>query len=84
MPADQTVTLDVSRAGRHMIFKVTVFDPGSGETTVSGWIVAKNLDRTDAALEEAQAFASAWCRERGIETYDLWDHRVYSNPSQMF
>ncbi|PBC23484.1 hypothetical protein CK226_10185 [Mesorhizobium sp. WSM4311] len=60
-----------------MIFKVTVFDPDSGETTESGWIVAKDPDRTDAAMDEAQAFASVWCRQRGIETYDLWDHRVY-------
>ncbi len=77
MAESQSLELEISCVGKQMIYKVTVFDASGQETEGSGWIIARNLDRTEAAMAEAETTASQWCRQRGIVTYDLIDKRSY-------
>ncbi|PLP58228.1 hypothetical protein CYK37_15030 [Mesorhizobium loti] len=77
MAESLSLELEILRAGEQMLYKVTVFDASGQETEGSGWIVARNLDRTEAAMAEAETTASQWSRQRGIVTYDLIDKRNY-------
>jgi hypothetical protein len=72
-----SLELEILRVGEQMLYKVTVFDALGQETEGSGWIVARNPDRTEAAMAEAETTASQWCRQRGIVAYDLIDKRNY-------
>jgi hypothetical protein len=77
MAESLSLELEILRVGQQMLYKVTVFDASGRETEGSAWIVARNPDRTEAAMAEAETTASQWCRQRGIVTYDLIDNRNY-------